>query len=104
MGLGRKVAIFDWECGNVAEIRPLEKGRKSPANIWSEPASSSILCVCKRESKALTRLSVCPGSPEPLLLANAISTKILCVGPYFQREIKEISPFLLKIIKKVYFP
>ena len=31
MVLGKKVAIFDW---NGAEIRPLEKGRKSPAILF----------------------------------------------------------------------
>ena len=35
-----------------------------------------------QEGKALTRLRICAVSSEPLLLAGAISTKIVCAGPY----------------------
>ena len=35
-----------------------------------------------RTVKALARLRLCAGSPEPLLVANMISTLFLCAGPY----------------------
>ena len=47
------------------------------AKFWSELSSIiSILCVFKQQ-----RL-LCAGSPEPLQLAEAIRTTILCAGPF----------------------
>ena len=37
-----------------------------------------IFSLCMRAVKALARLRVCAGSPEPSLLVNAIRTKRLC--------------------------
>ena len=37
--------------------------------------------LCMREVKALASLLKCAGLPEPSLLTDAISTKILCAYP-----------------------
>ena len=39
-------------------------------------------CLYERAVEVLARLRGCAGSPEPSLLAYAISTKIACRGPH----------------------
>ena len=50
------------------------------SNFWSEPPSTSILCIYEQqrfwESVHLRRLT------EPSLLENVISTKIFCAGQH----------------------
>ena len=48
------------------------------SDFWSDPSSTSILCV--RTAKALARLRRCAGSPEPSLVAYLISTIISWAG------------------------
>ena len=43
MVLGKKVDIFDWEWGQIgAEIRPLEKGRKSAVYTYATSTEQSL--------------------------------------------------------------
>ena len=39
--------------------------------------------VCTQAEKTLANLCKCAGSPEPQLLYNAVSNKILCIGPRY---------------------
>ena len=41
-----------------------------------------IHSLCVLVAKALMRLQGCAGSSEPRLLADLVSTEILCIGPY----------------------
>ena len=43
--------------------------------------------------KAVVRLGIWAGSPEPLLLADVISTKFLCAGPNTQGADFSIHPY-----------
>ena len=48
------------------------------SDFCSDPSSTSIVHVC--EQRRLWRACRCAGSPEPSLVACAISTKISCAG------------------------
>ena len=39
-----------------------------------------IVCICMRAEQAVARLCECAVSPDPWLLADAISAKTLCAG------------------------
>ena len=79
--------LFRWWAGDCPLIVVFEsshqlKNKKKivkagPPTKFSGSAHDTL---CMQEEKALMR--ICAVSSEPSLLTNAISTKILCVGPY----------------------
>ena len=50
----------------------------------SETSYTSVLCTCQQQGSSETEhYCICTGSPEPLLLDNAISTNMSCAGSHF---------------------
>ena len=71
-------------------------------SVWRFPL---IHCLYVQAAKVLLRLRGCAGSPEPSLLAQAISTKFTWRGPYidFKAWFKTLFK-LLKLDSKHYLP
>ena len=71
-------------------------------SVWRFPL---IHCLYVQAAKVLSRLRGCAGSPEPSLLAQAISTKITWRGPYidFKAWFKTLFK-LLNLIQNIIYP
>ena len=51
------------------------------------PVCAKVSITCLRATKALARLRLCAGSPEPLLVAYVISTFFSCAGLFIELNI-----------------
>ena len=87
--------ICDYQqCGNLASVDSDESVQPSFKLKYSKCCSVSSLIVrmVKRFAKVLTRLRVCTGWSEPLLVAHTTLLDISCHGSY--RQVHDVLVFI----------